>query len=247
MSSRRPELRLDWCSHEAAKYAVEHWHYSRCLQPAKTAKVGVWEDGKFIGAVLYTPGSGPIGNPYGLTPFEVCELARVALTSHQTPVSKIVAVSLRMLKKTYPKLRLVVSFADPEQGHIGGIYQAGNWVYTGCSAPSSAYRDRTGKIWHGRAVSPSGYKLHKGNVSRCQKTTDMVQVTMPGKYRYLMPLDDEMRERIKPLAKPYPKKEAPCAASVDSDASTHPVEEGGASPTAALQFCETNDNGRTTD
>ena len=32
---------------------------------------------------------------------------------------------------------------------------------------------------------------------------------VPGssKHRYLMPLDDEMRQRIEPLRKPYPKRE----------------------------------------
>ena len=29
---------------------------------------------------------------------------------------------------------------------------------------------------------------------------------MPGKYRYLMPLDKEMSAKIAPLAKPYPKR-----------------------------------------
>ena len=28
-SQSKPTLKLDWCSHEAAKYAVEHWHYSK--------------------------------------------------------------------------------------------------------------------------------------------------------------------------------------------------------------------------
>lgn len=30
-SSPKPELRLDWCSYQAAKYAVEYWHYSQPL------------------------------------------------------------------------------------------------------------------------------------------------------------------------------------------------------------------------
>jgi hypothetical protein len=33
-----------------------------------------------------------------------------------------------------------------------------------------------------------------------------VAVAVPGKHRYLMPLDDDMRARILPLAKPYPKR-----------------------------------------
>ena len=31
-------------------------------------------------------------------------------------------------------------------------------------------------------------------------------IKVPGKHRYLMPLDDEMRAKIAPLAKPYPKR-----------------------------------------
>jgi hypothetical protein len=47
-----------------------------------------------------------------------------------------------------------------------------------------------------------------------------------------MPLDAEMRAKIAPLAKPYPKK--PRAAGVDSDTPGVQPGEGGASPTAAL-------------
>ena len=55
-SQSKPQLKLDWCSHEAAKYAVEHWHYSGRIPPSKLAKVGVWEDGQFIGAIVYGVG-----------------------------------------------------------------------------------------------------------------------------------------------------------------------------------------------
>ena len=37
-------LRLDFCSHDAAKHAVMRWHYSRQMPKAKLVKVGVWED-----------------------------------------------------------------------------------------------------------------------------------------------------------------------------------------------------------
>ena len=47
--SDKVDLRLDWCSYEAAKYAVEHWHYSKRMPKSKLAKIGVWEDGEFIG------------------------------------------------------------------------------------------------------------------------------------------------------------------------------------------------------
>jgi hypothetical protein len=37
------DLKVDFCSHEAAKYACEHWHYSRCVPASKLIKIGVWE------------------------------------------------------------------------------------------------------------------------------------------------------------------------------------------------------------
>ena len=50
------DLRVDWCSYEAAKYAVEHWHYSRSMPVGKLLTVGVWENGEFVGAVIYAWG-----------------------------------------------------------------------------------------------------------------------------------------------------------------------------------------------
>ena len=115
------ELRVDWCSHEAAKYAVEKWHYSRRMPATiqKPVKLGVWEDGCFIGAVVFGCGaSSTLGAQFGVEKQHVAELVRVALQiRHATPVSQIVATALRMLKSQSPNLRLVISFADPFQNH----------------------------------------------------------------------------------------------------------------------------------
>jgi len=45
-------LHLDWCSHDAARHAVMRWHYSRQMPSCKLVKVGVWEDGRFVGAII---------------------------------------------------------------------------------------------------------------------------------------------------------------------------------------------------
>lgn len=191
MSSQpeKPVLRLDWCSYRAAKYAVEHWHYSRSI---------------------------------------------VALTKHAAAVSRIVALALRFLCRQSAGLRLVVSYADPAHGHAGGIYQAGNWVYTGTSSPDFAVIDATGKRWHSRMVSKTGVKKCFGQYKRVIRPQDGARVELPGKHRYLMPLDDEMRRRIEPLRKPYPKR----AGSDTKDTPCHRQGEGGPTPTPALQLNE---------
>ena len=201
-------LRLDWASHEAAKYACENWHYSKCLPRGKMVRVGVWENSQFIGVVLYGMGASPyLMNPYGLTMTQGCELVRVALTTHTTSVTKIVAISLKLLKRKCPNLKLVVSFADPNNGHYGGIYQGGNWVYVGESSETIRYKDKDGRILHQRRVSKTGFvKGFDNKIERCTKTEDCTKIYQTGKFRYLMPLDDDTRLKIQSLSKPYPKR-----------------------------------------
>ena len=228
----RPELKIDWCGHDAAMYAVKNWHYSKSLPVPPLVKIGVWENSKFIGCVLFSRGANRnMLTPYGLKITEGCELVRVALTAHATPVTRIVAIALRFLRSHCPKLRLVVSFADPSEGHHGGIYQGGGWVFVGDSGSSMEYTDKRGKRWHPRMISPSGVKRVFGKVRRVLTPDQCTVVQKPGKHRYLMPLDAEMRERIKPLARPYPKR----AGGDTTDTPVFQTGEGGSTPTSALQ------------
>lgn len=168
--------------------------------------IGVWEDDVFIGVVLFSRGACQhLLKKYGLEQTEGCELTRVALRAHQTPVSRIVAIAIKFLRRKCPGLRLIVSFADPFQGHVGGIYQAGNWIYSGRSASSVEYKDKNGRIWHARMVKKNGIGTVFGKKRRVMKTEDVTPIRKPGKHRYLMPLDNAMRKHLQAVAKPYPK------------------------------------------
>lgn len=200
-------LLVDWCDYKAAKYAVEHWHYSGRMPRSKLVTVGAWEDGRFVGSVIYGVGATPeIGKEFGLTNFEMCELVRVALCSHESFTSQIVARSLRMLKKQSPDLRLIVSFADTAEGHYGVIYQATNWIYTG-AREYHAYRVN-GEVVHPRTLYDR-YGVGGQSVPWLQANIDpeAERIVTAAKHRYLMPLDKKMRRQIEPLAQPYPKRE----------------------------------------
>jgi len=232
--SSKPKLKLDWCSHKAAKYAVEKWHYSKRMPVNKTVKIGVWEDGKYIGAVIFSCGSAgtaSYGKRFGLRQTQTVELARVALSEHKTEVSRIISIAMKMLRRQSPDLRLVVSYADENQNHIGSIYQAGNWIYVGQSAKDTAYIDTNGKVWHSRSVSKDGTKVHCGVRTSCPKIDDLEPVAIKQKWKYLYPLCQETSDKIEPLRKPYPKR----ATSIGTDAPATHAGEGGANPTVALQ------------
>lgn len=199
-------LELNWATSKAAKYACEKWHYSGKMPNVQT-KIGVWERKQFKGVILFGIGAGQStrGEKYGLARRgEVAELVRIALKDHETPVSKMVAIAIKMMKKKNQGIRLVISFADEMgQGHIGSIYQAGNWIYTG------SYNADNGFIIYGKKVhSRTRRKNWVYNLEWLQKNIDpnTIQVKEAKKHRYLMPLDKEIKQRIQKLAKPYPKR-----------------------------------------
>ena len=202
-------LKLDWATHEAAKYSVMNYHYSRRMPVGKLVKIGVWENSKFIGAVLF--GDGLLGNTdtfLGVSILKVAELVRVALTKHETPVTRIIKIAIKLLLSKCPDIELLVSYADSGKGHHGGIYQAGNWVFTGSHKTGSLYKHkRTGKIYHDRSINKLGVRKIMGKYTRVPLISDCDFVERTIKHRYLMPLTNEMREKIGPMAKPYPKKD----------------------------------------
>jgi len=158
--------------------------------------------------VLFSRGSNNnMLKPFDLSITEGAELTRVALCDHTVSVSKIIAICLRMLKRASPGLRLAVSYADPNESHHGGIYQAGGWVYTGQTAGDCYYVDKSGKRWHSRQVSHTGVKRQYGEVRTVPRHDECERVDLIGKHRYLYPLDRAMRRQIEPLAQPYPKRE----------------------------------------
>ena len=68
-----------------------------------------------------------------------------------------------------------------------------------------------GKLTHPRSIGAKGLvqNIHGAR----QIDTNATVVEVPGKHRYIMPLDDAMRKQIEPLAKPYPKREKQAMAS----------------------------------
>jgi len=232
----KPTLKLDWCSYEAAKYAVKHWHYSRSLPCSKTARLGVWEDGKFIGVVVFAWGANRhLAGEYQLKMTECAELCRVALTKHETPVSRILSIAVKMLKRAMPGIRLVVSYADLNQGHEGKIYQASNWIFVGETGHEAGIMLNS-RLTHRRTINS---KYGTSTIAWLRKHVDQCARRKEGKpkYKYLLPHDDEMAERIKLVAKPYPQK---CATSKENVAPGFHSGEGGVSPTVALQSLTTS-------
>ena len=233
----RSGLHVDFCSHEAAKHAVMRWHYSRAMPSSKLVRFGVWEDEKFSGSVIFGIGANRhLARPFSLADTEVCELVRVALApGRRHPTSQVVAIALRLLKRQSPGLRLVVSYADLGQDHLGTIYQAGGWLYLGTSDQS--YLKIHGRIVHPRTVYDR-YGRGGQSVPWLKANVDprAERVEMAPKLRYVYPLDKALRRQLAPQALPYPKS---AAEVTPGDTPGVQPGEGGSSPTRPLQSSTT--------
>jgi hypothetical protein len=57
-----------------------------------------------------------------------------------------------MLKREMPGIRLLVSYADLNQGHLGKIYQASNWVFVAETGHEAGIM-LNGKLTHRRTIN----------------------------------------------------------------------------------------------
>lgn len=185
-----------------------------------TVGYNVWNGrGEWCGCVIFGLGANAkIGQFCGLKMGEIIELVRVALNGKQESTSMAVAKSLKRVKQDLPKVRLVVSYADIDQNHLGTIYQATNWIYvgeTGKGAPGfyvsvggAERRKVHPRMLHHIKLNINGYLVPcPQNISAIRTFLDpnAYEVKSRGKRKYLYPLDKKIRNEIEPLSLPYPK------------------------------------------
>lgn len=207
-------MRLTIANKDAIKYACLKFHYAKTV-PVNTLGYNVYNDkDEWCGVILYGTGANNnIGKQFNLVQGAVFELVRVALNGKQECTSQAIAMSLKRLKKDCPLCRLVVSYADCDQNHLGTIYQATNWIYVGTNLENSIDSSWiiNGKRYHGRIISDwvrahGGLKgLTREQFLKKYYDPEAKAYITKGKRKYLMPLDKKMRKFIEPMKQPYPK------------------------------------------
>ena len=122
-----------------AQSIVVQKHYLHRKAPCSVAFGLIAPNGEVAGVVIYgTPSSAPLRSGIAGPEFsgDVVELTRLWIddSAPRNGESYLIGNTVQKAGK-----RIVVSFADTEQGHIGAIYQATNWLYTGLSAKRTSW------------------------------------------------------------------------------------------------------------
>jgi hypothetical protein len=210
-----PQMKIDVKAMPAKE--AEPWllqkHYARRMCPISYA-YGAYRDGELIGVVTYgTPLSSTLRDGIAGHEWSSCvlELNRLCCNSEKNLASILVGRSLAML----PKPSIVVSYADTSQGHIGYIYQATNFIYTGLSAKFKDPYVVGMEHKHHTTIGDMG-RGHPSRVEYLRKTYGIDNVyykDRPRKHRYVYLCGDKrqkqsMRDALRYHQEPYPKGES---------------------------------------
>ena len=195
-------------SSKEAKPWVLKKHYAHKM-PCVQYAYGLYDNGILLGVVTY-------GQPPNPQPRKCCgpeyenlvlELNRLCIdTDKKNAASILVGRSLKLL----PSPGIIVSYADPNQGHVGYIYQATNWLFTG-EGGGSIELFLNGERLNERTLDHKGIHTKKEKKKYVESRGGYWTDAKP-KYRYHMFLGNKrekksMRKKLRYDVFPYPKGE----------------------------------------
>ena len=132
-------------------------------------------------------------------PYNLLELSRLVIEDDEKNIgSYFISKTFKLLQKPV----VLISYADSDMSHIGYIYQATNWYYTGIGADKAVQYKVNGSTIHNRhskEILSRGHQINK--------------VKSSGKYRYYYFIGSkkQKKEMLKALRYPilpYPKGES---------------------------------------
>ena len=185
-------------------------HYAH-RWPSISYSYGLFLNEDLCGVVTYgTPPSstlkkGIAGDNYKQ---DILELNRLCLLNNlKNEASFLIAGSLNLL----PKNKIIISFADSSQGHLGTVYQAANFTYHGLSAKRTDWKVRGKEHLHGQTIADEfrGVK-NRAKAMRDKYGDDFYLESRPRKHRYIYVIGSKTykkkaRKEIRYKQEGYPK------------------------------------------
>lgn len=160
---------------------------------------GAYHEGLLLGAISFAKPASPavcrsvIGDEGA---DRVYELNRLWMDDKcpRNSESRFIGYALRQLSKVRPPL-ILISYADIGAGHVGLVYRATNWLFTGETKVhfDKAYADGR----HPRSMTPA---------DREAESDDVILVERSRKNRYVYFFDKEDRKKLKAEVLEYPKE-----------------------------------------
>jgi hypothetical protein len=181
-------------------------HYLHSFPGGTQICLGAFAGDRLLGAMTF--GVGPMNAHRlvdGARPRDCLTLSRLWLDDALPHLSesRVIGLAIRALRR-HTDVKFLLSYADPSACHVGTIYQATNWTYTGLSEATPFYDLGDGVPIHSRTLSHSLGSHSKRYLKEIG--IDIKTVPQAAKYRYVYFLDRRWRCRLTVPELPYPKK-----------------------------------------
>lgn len=204
------DLQVRLVPHSVAAALLVREHYLHAMCAGARLSLGVFAGERLAGVVALN--AGPVGGPRlvdGAGTRDCLSLARLWLADDlpRNSESRVLALVVRTLRR-HTAVKFVVSYADPAVApgglpHIGYVYQAAGWVYTGLSEPQPLFDLGDGRPMHTRSVA-SVWGTHSKPFLE-QQGLRIREFPTVGKHRYVCFVDPSWRDRLRVPVLPYPK------------------------------------------
>ena len=210
---------------DAAKDIIERFHYAHILGPVSyTLGVYYKQDHVFfddheelVGAIAYARPLGRLSVKSISEKLDISQsLELTRLFIHDGYPKNIesysIARSFTWIRENLPKVEVLLSYSDPEQGHLGIVYQASNWLYQGTGfSIMDKYRlslTKTPYDWiHHRTIYDNYGTVSIDELKRqIGHTFWLKKETNKHRYIYLLKNRKYWLEHLKYPVLPYPKE-----------------------------------------
>lgn len=235
-----------------ARRVVQSVHYSGKTVNNSQLHLGVFLNGRLEGAMQFGPSldKRKIQGLVDDTPWNgFIELNRMAFSEAlpRNSESRAIGVAMRLIRKLYPHIQWVISFADGAQCGDGTIYRASGFVLTGIKPNNQVWKAPTGEIVSRTTMTKGGHNNATGAASMKVYAAQGFKPIAGFQLRYMYFIDSTARERLTVPVVPFDKIVEMGAGMYRGKARPkqatdgHPPTSGGATPTRTLQNSEIAD------
>ncbi len=198
-----------------AKDLIVKNHYTHKLSSCRYP-LGLILDNRIVGVCVY---GYPVGRltTQSISPLvkenQVLELTRLWVNDSEgkNTESYFISKTFGWLKKWDKTIKVLISYADPEQKHLGLIYQATNWLYQGTKTRivDGYYIEIKGELLHPRTCF-SKYGTNKPQeLLKIDSNLKMIKLEKKHRYIYILENNKKFKKAVlKTLKHPileYPK------------------------------------------
>ena len=174
-------------------------HYSHKYYNATYIHLGVYIKKDLVGVLQYGYAMNPAscGSVVDGTEMkEYLELNRMWLDdiAPKNSESKAISYSIKYIKRKYPKVKWIQSFADERCGKFGIVYQAANFKYFG--EHTATFWELDGEVFHNsvktsKIAGPRGYDLLNNPKNKDRVTSEKLR-----QFRYIYFIDKREEKNV---------------------------------------------------